>query len=293
VNEKVKGANAEKGRDIVLKGITKKPRGGKTKKQSKQFVCTSCHNINKEDPDLRVSDPQARLEYVNENRLPYLQGTTLFGVVNRISFYNGDYQKKYGDLVTPARNNLREAIQLCAVECSQGRKMKDWEVESVLMYFWTLELRLEDLNLEEEDYSKVQSAISNFHNAKDQETIDFIQSQYQKSSPAHFITPPENRNTGYGLKGVPENGKLIYNLSCKHCHEAQRYSFFNLDDSKITFKYLKNHFPKYSHSSIYQVARYGTSPKPGKRAYMPQYTAEKMSDQQLEDLRAYIELMAE
>ena len=41
--------------------------------------------------------------------------------------------------------------------------------------------------------------------------------------------------------------------------------------------------------SIYQVIRYGTPPKGGKEAYMPQYTAEKMSDQQMADLRAFIE----
>jgi mono/diheme cytochrome c family protein len=292
IDESVAGASAERGKDLVLKGKTKKPKGGKTKIQSKHFVCTSCHNVQKEDLDLSVSDPQKRLEYASKNGLPFLQGTTLYGAVNRISFYNDDYEKKYGKLVEPTRNNLREAIQLCAIECSQGRKMKDWEVESVLMYLWTLELKLKDLNLEKDDYELIQSAISEYKGEKDQETINFIQSFYQKGAPAHFITPPENRKDGYNLQGNPDNGKLIYDLSCKHCHEGKRYSFFILDDSKSTFKYLKNHFPKYSHSSIYQVARYGTSPLPGKKAYMPQYTAEKMSDQQMEDLRAYIEMMA-
>ncbi len=293
VNESVNDASAEKGKDLMLIGITKKPKRGKTKKQSKHFVCTSCHNIQKEDPDLRLSNPQSRLEYAAENGLPYLQGTTLFGAVNRTSFYNGDYEKKYGELVEPTRHDLRAAIQLCAVECSQGRKMKDWEVESVLMYLWTLELKLEDLNLVNDDYDLIQDAVSTFKGGKDEETINYIQSFYQNGSPAHFITPPENRDAGYGLIGSPENGKLIYDLSCMHCHEAKRYSFFELDNSAITFRYLKNNFTKYAHSSIYQVARYGTSPIPGKKAYMPQYTAEKMSDQQLEDLRAYIEKMAE
>ncbi len=292
INESITGASAEKGKDLVLKGITKKPKRGKTKKQSKHFVCTSCHNTEKEDPDLSISDPQARLEYANENGLPYLQGTTLFGAVNRTSFYNDDYEKKYGDLVEPTRNDLREAIQLCAVECSQGRKMKDWEIESVLMYLWTLELKLQDLDLEKDDYELLQSAISEYKSGKDVETINFLKSYYQTGSPAHFVNPPEDRKSGFDLQGDPDNGKLIYDLSCMHCHEGKRYSFFELDDSKITFKYLRNHFPRYTYASIYQVARYGTPPKPGKKAYMPQYTAEKMSDQQLEDLRAYIEKMA-
>jgi mono/diheme cytochrome c family protein len=48
----------------------------------------------------------------------------------------------------------------------------------------------------------------------------------------------------------------------------------------------------YHPHSMYQVIRYGTPPKSGKRAYMPQYTSEKMSDQQVADLRAYIESRA-
>ena len=121
----IRGASAKIGEDLALRGIAKKPKGGKTKKQSKHFVCTSCHNTVKEDPDLRVSDPQARLNYAKENGIPFLQGTSLYGIVNRTSFYNGDYDKKYGKLVEPARNNIREAIQLCAVECAQGRKLKN------------------------------------------------------------------------------------------------------------------------------------------------------------------------
>ncbi|HFC00013.1 MAG TPA: hypothetical protein ENJ53_04330, partial [Phaeodactylibacter sp.] len=71
----IKGASAEVGRDLALYGIAKKRNGRKTKKQSKHFVCTSCHNIVKDKPDLRVSDPQAKLEYDVKNGIPFLQGT--------------------------------------------------------------------------------------------------------------------------------------------------------------------------------------------------------------------------
>jgi len=56
----------------------------------------------------------------------------------------------------------------------------------------------------------------------------------------------------------------------------------------MTFRFLEKHLFVYDRYSIYQVVRWGTSPLTGKKAYMPQYTAEKMSVQQLEDLRAYI-----
>jgi len=286
VDKSVQGASAEKGRDIVLYGITQSPSGGKIKKQSKHFVCTSCHNVVKEDADLSIVDPQARLEYVSKNEIPFLQGTTLYGAVNRTTFYNDDYQKKYGDLVAPARNNLREAIQLCAVECSQGRKLKPWELESVLSYLWTIELKLGDLQLSESDYKKLKKGGDN------QALIEGLESKYMHKSPAHFVEPPEDPAKGYNLTGNAENGKLVYEFSCLHCHENKRYSYLHLEDNRQNMRFLKANFDNYAHSSMYMAARHGTPPLYGKRAYMPQYTKERMSNQQVEDLRAYIELRA-
>ena len=152
---------------------------------------------------------------------------------------------------------------------------------------------MKDLGLKASDYERLRKAATSKSKAKDEASINFIKDFYLAGSPAHFIAPPENRKTGNeGLTGDPENGRLVYELSCLHCHEQERYSFFNLDDSKATFRYLKKHFSRYTRYSVYQVARYGTSPLPGKRAYMPQYPEEKMSRQQLEDLRAYIEMRA-
>jgi len=122
--------------------------------------------------------------------------------------------------------------------------------------------------------------------------IDNLKAHFLNGSPATFATPPDNRKEGYNYEGDPQNGKLIYDLSCKHCHENQRYAFFNLDNSKYSFKHLEKHISRYTRYSIYQVIRWGTSPIPGKRAYMPNYTLEKLSHQQVEDLRAYIEVGA-
>ncbi|MEO1628234.1 MAG: cytochrome c [Bacteroidota bacterium] len=276
------------GESLFLTGFASKPSGGKTSKQSKHFVCTSCHNVVREDPDLSKSDPQARLEYARDNDLPFLQATTLYGAVNRVSFYNGDYEKKYGKLVEPARNDLREAIQLCAIECAQGRELKDWELESILQYLWTLGLKLSDLNLSESEMAQLAQKLQQSSGQKDEETINWLKGRFLQASPATFLKPPDDRRSGYPLEGNADNGKLVYDLSCKHCHENKRYSFFQLDDSPMTFRYLKKHIGRYSHASIYQVIRYGQQPLYGKRSYMPQYTQEKMSDQQLEDLRAYI-----
>ncbi|MEM9546642.1 MAG: cytochrome c [Bacteroidota bacterium] len=272
----IKGVSVEVGYSLFHNGFSAKPNGGKSSKQSKHFVCTSCHNVEKEDPDLNSADPQARLEYTHKRGLPFLQGSTMYGAVNRATYYNGDYEKKYGDLVYEARQDIRNAIQLCATECAQGRALKDWEMESILAYLWTLEYKLDDIGLNQESAEKM--------------GVEGIQAKYLQGSPATFVPPPDDRKKGTGLVGNAENGKLVYDNSCLHCHYQGRYSFFHLDDSKMSLKHLKRTMPKYSRHSIYQVIRWGVPSKSGKPSYMPQYTAEKLSDQQLADLRAYIEM---
>ncbi|NJK82888.1 MAG: hypothetical protein HC912_02805 [Saprospiraceae bacterium] len=67
--------------------------GKKGAKQSAHFVCTSCHNVERDEPNLSQVDPVAKLAYVVEKRLPFVQGSALYGAVNRTHFYNGDYEK--------------------------------------------------------------------------------------------------------------------------------------------------------------------------------------------------------
>lgn len=290
-NMSIPGVSAEVGRSIIEDGFAPKPGGGKTGQQSNHFVCTSCHNTQREDPDLMRSDPEARLAYTSDRDLPFLQGTTLYGAVNRDTYYNGDYNKKYGDLVDAARNDVRGAIQLCAVECAQGRALEDWELESILAYMWTKELQIKDLNLTAEEKAIVENVLSGTGDKEVAKKI--INSKYLKGSPATFIPPPSDRKTGTGLEGDPKMGMLVYKNSCLHCHENGRYSFFQMDDHGMTHRYMNRKADGYGRQSLYQVTRWGVPTKSGKRSYMPQYTSERMSDQQLTDLRAYISERAE
>ncbi len=280
------GVSVENGRKIVHEGISNKANGRKTRKQSKHFVCTSCHNTAIEDPDLTSYDPEARLDFVRKKGMPFLQGTTFYGAVNRTTYYNGDYYKKYGDLVEEARNDIRASIQLCAVECAQGRSLKDWEIESVLAYFWSLELKLTDINLTEEELKEISSSSSENDKKK---SLELIQSKYLQSAPVTFVPPPADRKRGSGLVGNAENGFKIYESSCLHCHYQGKYSYLSLDTTPLSLKHMAKHIDRYSSHSMYQVIRWGVPSKGGRHSYMPQYPLEKMSEQQLADLRAYFE----
>ena len=287
----IPNVSAETGFNIITQGFSKIPGQPKSKRQSKHFVCTSCHNIEREDPDLTVADPQARLDYVVSKGLPFLQASPLYGVSNREYFYNGDYDKKYGELVEPAREDLRGAIRLCALECAQGRDLKDWEMESIVAYFWDIQLKMSDLNLTDSEMNFIANSIEDSLSWGMANAI--LRTKYLSYSPATFLTPPENRKDGHGLEGDPENGQKIYDSSCLHCHQNKRYSFLHLDDSQMSFNHLNAKIPTYKAHSLYQVVRYGTYSKNWKKSYMPHYTKEKMTDQMLADLRAYIEMRAE
>jgi mono/diheme cytochrome c family protein len=284
----IKGVSAEAGESLVKNGFVPKSMGKKASKQSKHFVCTSCHNVVKEEPDLANPNAQKRLDFAIQNGLPFLQGSPLYGVVNRSTYYNGDYYKKYGDLVNKAKNNIREAIQLCAQECAQGRKLDQWEVESILAYFWNIGIKRNDISISDVENAALVQASNSLDTMMKKKGLELLSLKYMDKADATFLPPPSNRKVGNGLVGNATNGAKIYELSCLYCHQKQKYSYLDLDKSKLSLNYLKRHLDTYHRQSVYQVTRWGVPVYNGKKSYMPQYTLERMSEQQLADLVSYI-----
>lgn len=278
--------DVKRGYEIFYTGKTKSPEGKQGEIQSKYFQCVNCHNTVREDPDLKLSDPETRLDYALQANIPFLQGTTMFGTANKDSWYNGDYFKKYGDWVKPANKSLAEAIQLCGRECSQGRELNEWELRAMLAYLQSLEYKMGDLGLTDKDWSKLREEAK--ERGEKSGLIAWIKSFYLNGSPATFADVPINTGQGYPFQGKAEDGKIIYEISCKNCHKPYGVSDFILDESKLTFKKLKKNISKDTPYSIYNAVRKGTIAEEGHHAYMPLYPAERMSDRQVEDLRAYI-----
>ncbi|MFB6307310.1 MAG: cytochrome c, partial [Flavobacteriales bacterium] len=279
------------GKEIIKKGKTTLPTGNKTNLVSKHYVCTDCHNTVIEDPDLTSPSPEKRLKYAMKNDLPFLQGTTLYGVVNRESWFNDDYVKKYGKMARKANDDLKKAIQLCARECSQGRKLTKNEMKAILHYLNTISLKIADLNLNKREMKKINSAL-NKQNA-DQKTVELIKSKYLKKSPANFIEPMNKEKRKYGKKGDQQKGKFIYENSCLHCHAPGKSTRFELDNSQLTFRFLEKKLHKNSKYNLYKVIRKGTQPLKGYRPYMPHYTKNRMSREQTSHLIAYIKKKVE
>jgi mono/diheme cytochrome c family protein len=154
-----------------------------------------------------------------------------------------------------------------------------------------LEIKLGNLDFSENEWGLLQEYWQSPE--KHSEAIEGLKTFYAQKSPATFVEVPQDKSVGYGIKGDQERGMAIYELSCQHCHHPNGESLFELDDSKATFKKLNRNITNSSRFSIYEIIRHGTYPSPGHKPYMPHYTLERMSHQQVEDLRAYIKEMVE
>ena len=285
------GASVEKGRDLVHKGYTFTDKNKKTKKISKFFVCTSCHNVKKEFEFQNQISAENRLSYADKNGLPFLQGSTFYGIVNRSSFFNDDYQNKFKEErgIKEANKDLRAAVNFCARVGTQGRDLEEWEIESILAYFWTLQFKIGDLNLSDQDKQIIKDCIPN--NSRKNEALKIIESKFVAAMPANFLKIPRFQELEEGeLNDATRihQGKVIYNQSCLHCHLHKKYSFFGLENDRITLKSMESATRNQNYIfSMYYLVREGLDPRAGHRSYMPLFSAEKMSEEQLKNLYIY------
>lgn len=284
-------AKAQLGYELITKGRTTKD-DKKSKRISSYFVCTDCHNLTREFENIASEDPQERLNYAKDNGLTFLPGSTFWGIYNRTSFYNGDYDKKYGEMVVGARDTLENAIQLCAKYCSSGRYLEKWEVEAIMHYYKKNELRVKDIEISQNDRKN----ILYYQKLKPEEKerlTEVVNNAFVQGYAATFLPAMDLDKRKYGEGGDPKNGELIYNNSCLHCHLNKRVTYLHLDNDKLSARMFVRNMKNYSDKSLYQIVRYGTYSKAGRKQYMPLYTEEKMSDIQLNDLMAYLKILAD
>jgi len=250
---------------------------------SKFFVCTDCHNQVIEVADLSAETTDDRLSYGAKNDLPFLPASTFYGMYNKTHWYNGDYALKYGDLVKPTRDTLINAIQLCAVQCSQGRSLKDWELNAIMHYYKSIEFKIKDLNLNQSELNQLLTDITT-HNTR---SVEILKSKYKSINAATFgdLQPKQPDNYSADLKA----GEYIFKNGCLHCHGMGKdITNFEFDNDKLTLSFLESKLKKHNSYSVPYIVRKGTYSVSGRKQYMPQYPLEKMSNTQLFDLINYI-----
>ncbi len=288
--------SAQKGLELVQESQTTDFNGRKIAKIA-SIPCLACHNAQPEYNRLDELDPQKRLIYADSAQMPFLPGAPFYGIVNRIYFFTEDYQTIYKNepkdkLIKAAHVDLRKAIQACNQVYAKGRELENWEVESILAYFWSLEIKMGDLNVPEEDMQDVSySLTTNLGNAK---AVNVLRRHYPEVYPATLTAaqPVAKRKKTSPILNNFSNGRKIYELSCLYCHGGKKYADFKLDEEQSTFLFLKKNFDDTtSRFSIYDALRYSPTSK-SNRSGTPHFTQQRLSDQQLQDLRFYIIQMA-
>ncbi|BDS14744.1 cytochrome c family protein [Aureispira anguillae] len=291
VLDKQRRHDATKGQQLVMRGYTRNFKGQKTAKTSSKLFCVACHTTEKEHPQIGTMNPQSRLEHGDSVGIPFLPGAPFYGLVNRVAFFTNDYQHIFAHknrlALQVGHRDIRKAIQACNTVYAKGRSLEAWEIESILAYLWTMELKMGDLQVPDTLITIIEDAIkTNIGNSR---AVNLMRRYYQEVYPASLISPIPvgERNLISPVLNSYSNGRRVYKQSCLHCHAGKRYANFGLDRSQKTFKFLKKHFDLTSKYSIYDALRYSPGSK-GNKTNPPHYTVERMSNQQLQDLRFYI-----
>ena len=158
-------------------------------------------------------------------------------------------------------------------------------------YFKKNEIMISDLDITEDNLA----LIANYQSLNKEEReklVSAIKNKYVQGYSATFMETMNKDKRPYGAEGNIDNGKLIYDKACLFCHENRRVTYLHLDTGKLSGKMFWRNIKTYNDRSLYQIIRHGTYTKAGRKQYMPHYTKEKMSDAQLNDLVAYIKLIA-
>lgn len=308
--------NSAWGRELITQGFVAKPPHGPapSPKLSQHFNCINCHNVAREDPSLPVQDPEARLAYIQSGPDMYLtQGTTFWGITNRVSFYN-DYYAQYRGLCVPVTTtntqiqiggpdskgncgqgtrkmnaeSLEDALQVCSAYCSEGRYMLRWELDAVMAYLWDLQVHLVDLELTDAEKTEIVGALISptANSPRAQKARELLATKYlQRAGDVYRDVPalkahPDGSITvgayhdGITYTGNAERGKLVYEKACLHCHGTPI--------NPLTGAALIANVELFYSALAKGIPAQDTP-------YMPEYTLQRLSRQQSADVQAYLE----
>jgi mono/diheme cytochrome c family protein len=302
------------GKEIFLNGSVENPPTGPSpsKPVSEFFTCMTCHNYEREDPDLTVQDPDARFEWVEKTgkEIFFLQGATMAGAVNRDTFY-ADYYAIYHHLCVPKGNelpsspcgpffkicgpdcrtmdpdSLDDAIQVCSAYCSAGRYLEAWELYALLTFFWDQEIALDDIDLSIEQAARIKAVLTSpSPDTQEAKTLRaLLAGKYAKKAGNTFRGIPKASKDASGgalvveyadgrtFVGDSDRGERLWQLSCGRCH--------GMENTPQKAKYFTEDLDKF-HKMIARGTRRRNKP------YMPNFTLERLSRQQSADILVYL-----
>lgn len=290
-------AYSEWGRELFLTGqVRQPPTGMQSEPLSYFYKCIDCHNNQREDLVLHQQDPEVRARMAESAKpAPHARplflatGTTLWGAVNRESFYNDSYAVYHFLEVPGGREmdptSLEDATQVCCKYCSVGRFAETWEINALLAYFWDLEVRLADLRLPKMVENAVLDVLARPERSTKEHVgsmRDFLRGLYlRRAGDTYTAVPTEIEDSQTGpyadgliFEGDPHRGRKLYSLACHHCHGENKINEIAGGDLVRELKRF--------HGILSKGTAHDDEP------YMPMFTSQRLSRQQIADIQAYL-----
>lgn len=284
------------GRQLVESGQVSNPPEGAipSRPLSERYRCLHCHNVQREDVRLTVQDPETRERLIRQlgptdparldsATLRLTPGTTLWGAVNRESFYNGHYARYRNQTLADGKPmnpyRLTDAIQVCCRFCSGGRYPTEWELDALLAYHWELELRLRDLDFSAEELDNLLRSLNSGNlteitaaRTQIRRRLLTVSAATKGQVPVRCEGDTDFYADGSRIVGDAKRGRLVYESACAGCHG-------NVINS-LSGKALLQDDRRFHHFIREGTERDGL--------YMPLFTLERLSRPQVADVRAYL-----
>ena len=283
--------------------VAKPPIGPAPSKLISEFYkCSHCHNHLREDRILSKQDPENRFAMILEQPAKKIEpgaldaplrlqpGTTMWGAVNRDSFYNDSYMIYHRLTVGGGRpmnpQSLEDATQVCCTYCSVGRLAEEWEILAMLTYFWSLEVKLADLDLPTAAAATMAAVLRAPSSERDPVQVanarkTLGQLYLARAGDEYTAVPKDLKTDSQGpypdkaqFQGDVAIGKKLYSVACDHCHGEGK-------PNETAGSDLVRNLSKY-----HAVLAYGT--QQDKEAYMPMFSRQRLSRQQIADIQAYL-----
>lgn len=282
------------GRELFLTSrVANPPTGaGPSKSLSEFYRCTDCHNNRREDLVLTHPNSHDRQHMIESDQrkpgeapLRLASGTTLWGAVNRSSFYNDSFETYHTLEVEGGRpmdpTSLEDATQVCCRYCSVGRFAEPWEMASLLTYFWELEVQLSDLELPASFEGPIVSLMKPTAPPDADLLRAFLGRQVMSRAPDDYTHPPIESTEEYVeypdhclFAGDADIGRGLYQAACVHCHGEGKVCETEGHDLVTDEEYF------------HEILSLGT--ERADTPYMPKFTAARLNRQQIVDILWYL-----
>lgn len=273
------------GREMIYKGRLPNSQG---EKLSEYFYCADCHSAEREQRLLSPhGDAQATVDFSIENDLPLLPASTFAGITDRVAYFESGTTDSL-EIEAKPKSDLESAVQFCSTALARGRELNPVEMQAVLAYLFSLEWRVGDLGFRGADLAELKRRSLNRreHNT----IVEDLQKRYPLRALRIRGDLPTESKSGYpSVKETnPERGHQIWSKACLHCHGAEGASQHFFGNRVSTWRKLLSLFED---GTAYRHIREGSGSENG--VYMPPYPVNKLGEQEIEDLRAYITARAD